>query len=45
MEWNESVNVDDKVAYLLTLTEEIIDKIETYDWYYLVKKAIDMCWE
>ncbi|MBA4601713.1 Imm6 family immunity protein [Thermoactinomyces mirandus] len=45
MEWYESVNVDAKVAYLLTLTEKIMDKTEIYNWYYLVKKAIDMCWE
>lgn len=39
MEWYESVNADAKVAYLLTLTDKIMDKIETYDWYYIAKKA------
>ncbi|SFJ64842.1 Imm6 family immunity protein [Thermoflavimicrobium dichotomicum] len=45
MEWYQNVNADAKVAYLLTLTEKIMDKIENYEWYHLVRKMMDMCWE
>jgi hypothetical protein len=27
------------------MTERVLDKIENYDWYHLVRKSIDMCWE
>ncbi|MBA4603412.1 Imm6 family immunity protein [Thermoactinomyces mirandus] len=45
MKWVENVSADAKVAYLLTLTEKIMNKIENYKWYDLARKSIDMCWE
>jgi len=45
MEWYKNVNADAKVAYLLTLTEKIMVKTKNYEWYHLVRKMMDMCWE
>jgi hypothetical protein len=45
LEWVEDVHVDARVAYLLTLIERNLHKIENYEWYPLVRDAIDMCWE
>jgi Immunity protein Imm6 len=44
LEWVENVHVDARVAYLLTLTERTLHKIENYEWYPLVREALDMCW-
>nr|WP_255518436.1 Imm6 family immunity protein [Thermoactinomyces sp. CICC 10522] len=45
VKWYENVNEDAKVAYLLTLTEKVMGKIESYEWYHIVRKSIGMCWE
>nr|WP_255517871.1 Imm6 family immunity protein [Thermoactinomyces sp. CICC 10523] len=45
VKWYENVNAEAKVAYLLTLTEKVMGKIENYEWYHLARKSIDMCWE
>ncbi|MBA4496438.1 Imm6 family immunity protein [Paenactinomyces guangxiensis] len=45
MEWYKNVNADAKVAYLLTLTEKIMDQTKNCEWYHLVRKMMDMCWE
>ncbi|SEM68416.1 Imm6 family immunity protein [Lihuaxuella thermophila] len=45
MEWYINVNTDAKVAYVLTLTEKITEKTRNYEWYHLVRRMIDMCWE
>jgi hypothetical protein len=38
-EWAERVHVDARVAYLLTLTERTLHKIENYEWYLLGKRS------
>jgi hypothetical protein len=45
MEWIMNVNADARVAYLLTLTEKVMDKIENEEGYHQARKAIDMCWD
>lgn len=45
MKWYENVNEDAKVAYVLTLTEKILDQTKNYEWHYLVRRIMDMCWE
>jgi hypothetical protein len=45
MEWVENVNSDARVAYLLALTEKIIDQIENEEGYIQTRKTIDMCWD
>ena len=45
MEWIEHVSSEAKVAFLLTLTEKIMHKIENYKWYGLARRTMDMCWE
>ncbi|MEK4799328.1 Imm6 family immunity protein [Thermoactinomyces sp. FSL K6-2592] len=45
MEWIENVSSEAKVAFLLTLTEKIMHKIENYKWYGLTRRTMDMCWE
>jgi hypothetical protein len=45
MGWYEKINEDAKAAYVLTLTEKIIDQTKKYEWYPLVREMTDMCWE
>jgi hypothetical protein len=45
MEWYKKVNMDAKAAFLLTLTERVLDPIENYDWYPIVRTSMDACWE
>jgi len=45
MEWVKNVNADARAVYVLTLMEKVLDKIEKYEWYHMVREAIDMCWE
>lgn len=45
MEWVNQINIDARIAYLLALTEKIINKIQKYEWYIQVREAVDMCWE
>jgi len=45
MEWIKNVNADARVAYLLTLSEKIMGKIENYEWFHPVRETMDMCWE
>jgi hypothetical protein len=45
MDWLEKLSSDEKVAYLLTLTEKMMHQTEKYHWYGLARRAMDMCWE
>ncbi|MBA4601377.1 Imm6 family immunity protein [Thermoactinomyces mirandus] len=43
MEWYMNINEEARVAYLLVLTEKIIDKVT--EGYNEATKTIDMCWK
>ena len=45
MKWYDKVNEDSKSAFLLTMTERVLDSIENYDWYPIVRTSMDACWE
>ncbi|MBH8599274.1 MULTISPECIES: Imm6 family immunity protein [unclassified Thermoactinomyces] len=45
MEWVKNVNGDARAAYALTLMEKVMSTIEIYEWYPMVREAINMCWE
>lgn len=45
MEWIKNVNPDAKVAYVLTLTEKLSDQTKNYEWHYLIRRVLNMCWE
>jgi hypothetical protein len=42
MEWIENVNADARIAYLLALTEKVMDKIEDEEGYIQTRKTIDI---
>ncbi|MBH8601505.1 Imm6 family immunity protein [Thermoactinomyces sp. CICC 23799] len=45
MHWYNYVNDDAKVAFVLTLTERVIDKLVNYRWYSQIRETMNMCWE
>ncbi|MBA4549428.1 hypothetical protein H1R82_13230 [Thermoactinomyces intermedius] len=45
MSWFLKIHEDAKSAYLLALTEKLIDKIRGKEGFQQVRKTIDMCWE
>ena len=45
IEWVNNVRSDAKAAYALALVEKYMIEIEKYDWFMMVRKAIDMCWK
>ncbi|MGA9175237.1 MAG: Imm6 family immunity protein [Thermoactinomyces sp.] len=45
MEWIMNMSIDARAAYLLTLTEKAMEKIENEEGYHQARKAIDMCWD
>lgn len=45
MEWIKNIKMDARVAYLLTLTEKLMDKLKNEDGYKQARKSLDMCWE
>jgi len=45
MEWVKNVNADARAAYVLTLSEKIMGKIENYEWFHPVRETMDLCWE
>ncbi|RMB03843.1 hypothetical protein ATH33_0290 [Thermoactinomyces vulgaris] len=45
MIWYENITDDAKVAYVLSLTEEIAEQTKDYEWYRLIRRLLKMCWE
>ncbi|MBA4601299.1 Imm6 family immunity protein [Thermoactinomyces mirandus] len=45
MKWYENVMDDAKTAFLLTLSEKIMGKIQNYEWFHEVRQTMDMCWK
>jgi hypothetical protein len=43
-EWEKHVRSDAKAAYALSLLEPSMHEIEQYDWFPMVREAIDRCW-
>lgn len=45
MIWYDNISVDAKVAYILTLTEKLVEQTKNYEWYGLIRRVLNMCWE
>ena len=43
--WYEDVTDDAKVAFVLTLTEKIVEQTKNYEWHRLIQKVLHKCWE
>ncbi|MEK4799325.1 Imm6 family immunity protein [Thermoactinomyces sp. FSL K6-2592] len=45
IEWVNNVRSDAKAAYALALVEKHMSEIENYDWFKMVREAVDKCWK
>lgn len=43
MEWYEKINMDAKAAYLLALSEKVLNNLTGFDWFPAVRKSMDLC--